>query len=365
MAKESTAVIELDQPGSPDSAGTTRVPAIDRRDPPKPPVEIETAADPQRGERQILRRSARPRRSVEEDTEASRRALADSANRTAAAEKAAADARNETSLAVTTLVSERVTGAQRLLDNAKGAKISAQGKLRAAREGGDFEAEQAAIDEISRANYDIGESEKALARAKIDHENLAKPVLPAPGGTGEPKPSPISQRWIENHPLINTDKEYRAIAAAGDSLAVSEGHQRGSQSYVDFVDRYLEDEFGVGHGVPETHEWRGRRDAEVTSAHGAPRGGGGSRFASEDDRTIGGARQVETPFGRLGYRVGADGRPIITFPNASVRADFEEGARACNMSLAEYARDQVSIAQEIASGRNAGLFREEETAVMR
>lgn len=353
------------------SDGTTRVPAADRREPPKPAIEIEDAATP-RG-RTIIRSRPRDRRADAGDLVNDARRITEDGARAAneraqVATRDAQTARAETGRAVELLVSERVSGAKGRLEAAKSAKTSATSQLRTAREAGDFEAEQKAIEDITQSTYNINRATEELASAESERERI-KTAKPAPGADdGAGKPSPAAQAWIDSHPLINAQTpegdEYFAAASAADALAVRRGHVRGSQAYVDFVDQTLEDQFGENHGEIEP---RGRSSRDrANSQFGAPRGGGGSRGASGDDGThLGGANVVVTPLGRIGYRQGADGKPIITFPNAETRADFQAGADACSMSLGEYALDQVKIAEETASGRNAGLFVEDDTVVMR
>lgn len=335
-------------------------------------VTDDTPAAGGRGERQP---------SAEDAVAAARKATEDANRRASDAEagRVAAEnrARNVEAQARRGGLAERQQAVKSKLEAAKGARDAAKSALRAARTNDDFDAEAEALDALSRAASDEGrytaELEQIESATRVGGDGRA-----APGGgggrqqggeydAGADDTPPAERAWVQAHPLFASDPKYRAAVIAAATEAINLGTMRGSQAYIDHIERTMTDRFGDGHGVHETH---GRSDGGGRRANGngqhqddtgsrrrsmaMPRSGadGGSVDGSHSP----GQRTVNTPFGPITVERGPEGKPQLRM-SREVRQQLEEGASmmkhvdGTDWSLAEYAQEQVAIAEE---GRQSG-----------
>jgi hypothetical protein len=310
------------------------------------------AVDPLKAAVEDARKKAED--SAQAKVDAARREAADATARAEKAERTAA-------AAVTTQVGDREQAIINHIAASTAEKNSAIAELRAATEKGDLDAQMAAQEKLAEA---VAELKQANA-AKTHFETVVKPQLAADPNsrastTQEPgaqqRYAPEAQRWIDAHPQFNTDDDYKADALAAHQLALDKGIQANTPAYFDFLNARMEKLYGADHGHDGT-----RREATVTTDTNLtrqPRQSRTSTAAPRGDRDDPGGRSGNVGAGRVGTvrtnlgpvevtQVGADGKPLqIAFRDPMVRAEFEKGASACNMSLPEYTLSQIEIAQQ-------------------
>ena len=356
---------------------THRVPRRGRSEERRDGGEAEVTTDG--GEGGQRRRGPDPETAVAEAHEALEAAHAETADerrKRENAERVAANAQRQAGDAIAARFAERETAISNGLEAAKTAKTSAQTSLRAAREAGDIEAETQAIEQLSRANYNIEkytdqktQLDGIKERATREAENAAKNG----GGDGRRGPTPEAQAWINRNPRYNRDVRYRRDAVDLHQMAIDTGHAEGSGSYIKFIDDGLEEIYGKEHGTLEAMrrkpgeerqagrgggDDREQRDGRRSSSTAAPRGGGG---AGGDGGP--GAREVKTLLGTV--KVSGSGKNMRIIIPQELGDTFKEGAKLTRMTVADYALEQVRIADERAGGRNAGLVEDDDGVTYR
>lgn len=269
--------------------------------------------------------------------QASQQQTADARRQAREAQQIAQRASAQAQEATTARVSDREVAVTSVLDGAKAEVTAAKAAYRAAREAGDVDAEIAAQELLASATMRAG-----AATAELDRIKAAPKPQPQAQPNQQGGPSPEAQAWLDAHPAYNTDRKYKAIANEAHNEALRAGHRDGSQSYVDFIDGVMTEEFGDGHGQvgdQQVQQPRGGRQqqqsARANGGDGLPpsRGGGGSQ---------GGYKTLDTPLGAVQFRQGRDGKiESIKFASASTADNFREGAETSFRRLYETNPDQA------------------------
>lgn len=170
-----------------------------------------------------------------------------------AAERQVAEARAQAATAARTQQTDRQTVITQGIQAAKAEKTAAMAAYRAAREAADFDAETAAMDLMTSASQRIELGERELTWIKDQPQQA--PAQQEQGG-----PSEAARRWIADHPLYNVDDDYKDMALMAHNKALRAGHPDGSQTYINYIDNWLTNKLGDGHGQighqPESRENR-------------------------------------------------------------------------------------------------------------
>jgi hypothetical protein len=272
------------------------------------------------------------------------------------------------------VVDERVASVDSQLESAKAAKDSAKARLRAAREASNYEEEEAALEALTEAQASIQNLSRDKAYLASEQK---RPERQQPQRTDDVPDS--EKQWVQSHPLFQTDHAYKAkvIGAVNEALAL--GMARGSPAYINHVNAEMAKLYGPGHGVAETH---GRKANGGRTEQGSEREPTRQRLsqamprdAATSDEFSGGSngrRYADTPYGRVEMTTGSDGKPMIKMPTR-VKEEWSEAASwsgkkpdgSPKMSLAEYAMEQIAIAEEQRAGLSGGLSFDDERQVMR
>lgn len=359
-----------------DSGETSRKP-LNLPDRPDPEIIIESATE---------RRGAK--RSDEEDAVAAAQRAAEEANaRTAAAnaERDAALAERDAAQARAgnTVVSERLQSITAQIDNLKAAIDGAKGRKRAARDAGNFEEEEAADEQRLEAATKLAllERDKQAAEADIERRKASggQRQPGGEGGTRQPQISALEKQWLQDHPLFESDPAYQADVIGASQTAQSLGYMRGSPAFIKFVNERLTKLHGEGHGVASTHgkpqgRSRGGRSDQFNVerrplSEAMPR----SAETTDDFSAGGGVRYVDTDLGRVEMTTGPAGKPMIRFPNQRLKDMWADAAGwsgthrdgTPKMTLADYAMEQIKIAEEQRQGLSGGITYDDERQVMR
>jgi hypothetical protein len=230
------------------------------------------------------------------------------------------------------------------IEAAKAEQTSARLAYRHAREAGDIEAEVTATEALSNASL-------RLQQATAEHEWLKNQPKQQPTPSG---PSAAAQRWLDEHPAYHSDRKYRGTAQTAHTEALQAGKAEGSQEYVDFIDRIMTEEYGEGHGQPDSGE---RRTMPEQKPQRQPARGDAAPPSRHTGGSSGGWKTVDTGMGQIQYQDRPDGSRGIRFTKVDQKDDFEEGARISRMSLADYANDHIAHALEIAGGARGDIIR--------
>lgn len=261
--------------------------------------------------------------------QASQQQTADARRQAREAQQQAQRASQQAHEATTARVSDREVAVTSVLDGAKAEVMHAKSAYRAAREAGDVDAEIAAQELLANATMRAGAATAELDRIKAAPKQQPQ-AQPQQGG-----PSPEAQAWLDAHPAYNTDRKYKAIANEAHNEALKAGHRDGSQSYVDYIDGVMTEEYGEGHGqvgdqqVQQQPRARQQQSARANGGDGLPpsRGGGGGQ---------GGYKTLSTPLGNVQYRQDRTGKiDNIRFPDNNTYENFVEGAQTSFRQLHE------------------------------
>lgn len=208
---------------------------------------------------------------------------------------------------------DRKTVLGEAIAGAKSEAEAAASAYRSAREAGDFDAEATALRRMNAADFRLNQATAELEMAK---DQPAPAPQPQPGPQAW-KPSAAAQRWMDEHPRLNTDPKYQQDALALDRKALEAGCASGSDAYVDYIERGMTRLYGQGHGQVGGQQRMSNERGDGGSVSPAPSGGGDRR---------GGARLVRYPLGDMQVREKADGGTSITF-EASYGKSADEIAR--------------------------------------
>jgi hypothetical protein len=332
-------------------------------------AEIVTDESPAAGGRAAQQPSA-------EDAVAAARKATEDANRRASEADARAQSERNARIAAETAarrgsLTERHQAVKSRLEAAQGARDTALASLRAARTNDDFEAEAQAIAALSSAASDEGRYKAELEYIESATRGGGDGRAAGAGSEGGRQQAggydpgaddtpPAEAAWVRGHPLFLSDPRYRAAVVAAANEAIGLGMMRGSPSYLDHIDSLMTDRFGEGHGVTETHgtNGSGRAGGNGQDSASGRRSMAMPRSGADGGNTEGaaGSRVVKTPFGPITVERGPEGKPRLRIP-PSVKQQLEDGASMMQhadgtpWSLAEYAMEQVEIAEE---GRQRG-----------
>lgn len=257
-----------------------------------------------------------------------------------AAQRQAEDLRRQLQETQASRVEDRAAALKAELDAAKTARDAASAAYRAAREAGDLDGEQAAIELLTAANVNIRQGEADLARHGAAPRADGGATAPTPQQPPAQKFTPETQAWIDAHPQFLTDPAFRAACAGADQLARARGLQVDTPEYFRYVERTI------------ARELNGERDTRQENR--MDRGNSGAP-PSRGSGNGPGTRIVQTDIGHMRVTPGPNGKLSIAFPDARERADFEEAARICGMKLTDYCLEQVKIDEDRRRGRPTGL----------
>ena len=300
----------------------------------EPAVEIEGGGGG--GPEDALADTARQLRESNEQLAAQRR-------RTEEAERARREAEAQRDQAAGGRAQDRQTAVAAALESAKADGEAAALALRTAREAGDFDAEVQAQRRLNAADYRFNQAGAELEFLK----NQPKPPPGAkPGG-----PSPAAQKWLDDHPRYHEDQRYRRFANGLHNEALQNGLADGSQSYVDYIERGMVEEFGQAHGrtppadggyQPERNERMSERRGDgVPPARGA-NGAGGNAGWQKVSTPLGEVMMMKTATGGRRYRMGDDVKENMR-EGAQLNRTYEKDP---DQALASYVDDQVTMALE-------------------
>lgn len=192
-------------------------------------------------------------------------------------------------------------------------------------------------------------SDLAMATARLERASGELAMLKAGAKRQQDQPrqqdsvSRASQDWINSHPEFSRHRD--ALVLKHQEL-VNDGVQVDSPRYF----RELDTEYGRLTEGGQRQQNGGRQVADRQQFDGAPPSRGGSGEGGQ-------GHKVRTLLGDVYVRQVGEQR-FIQIPQ-HIRADFDEGAKVVGMSVAEYADEQVKIAQERAAGGSGGLIQSE------
>lgn len=208
----------------------------------------------------------------------------------------------------------------------------ARASYRTAREAGDLDAEQKAIEE------------SGAARARLERLNEQKTAIERapqqqPQRQAAPEPGPAAKQWLADHPKHATDPVYRAALQVVHDAAVAGGLTVESPQYFDFAERELSTRFGPNHGKDAPVGDQGnrgngsstRRPAASGTAPGPSRGGSSPQRGTADVNSI--AAKLGVPPDEIVAHA------IATYP----RLAAEKGD---NEAVARYVKAQEAILSE-------------------
>ena len=271
------------------------------------------------------------------------------------------------------------------VEASKARRQAAIAKARAARDAGDTDAEFEAQADLAQAGSELAMAEErkrsfeAWKRGQgAGQQQTRQADTEQTGGDG---PTAEAQKWLGDHPLYfaQTDegREYQAEAMAAHSAAIAQRIPEGSQAYVDFIDRRLENVYGKGHGqlrrttmnqIKDNGATRQTRQPRATST-GAPSSrdngnlsmGSGSfeyqhpsgarlRMVEYTDNTSGETRE------RLEGTLPAEWRQAARVAGFRGGKERPEGGRFKDDREAEiaYALEQMRIQREASEGGTVG-----------
>lgn len=292
------------------------------------------------------------------------REVAESRRLAREAQQREAAALAEVTRARETQVVDRQAVVAQAIETAKAEQLTARAAIRSAQETGDPEALSDAIEQLSGASTRFNQASGELAWLKT------QPKPPPP--TRQHQPSASAQKWLDEHPRYNTDEAYRSTAEGAHASALRANKTEGSDAYIQYIEQIMTKVYGEGHGQsddgmapPDQGEQRpmnGPQQRRLAPTGVPPSRGGGNGSG-------GGWKTVATELGDLLVQDRPDGTMGVRFPNAKVQSDFHEGAmldkrashgpEGFNQALAEYVKEHVAIAREIAAGGNGDLVRGE------
>lgn len=255
-----------------------------------------------------------------------------------------------------------ITAEQQRVENARSAR-------RAAREAGDFDAEQKAEDILHDASFNL---RVASGNKTAFEQRYGKP------GDGVPRqqqqtetrqgngPTTEAQRWIDTHPRFNSDPEYKADALASHQLAMDNGRAEGSQAYIDFIDQRMARLYGANHGRGDNTTARGAQPRSRSDAStAAPRSGAGGNDLSTGDGKMRFThaqgtlelRQIPDAKSPTGFKETVVGKIPAAWVEYAGIAGFMKGktAQEKQEGLIKYAVEQMHIQREQREGSLKGL----------
>lgn len=209
---------------------------------------------------------------------------------------------------------------------------------RAAREAGDFDAEEQADEALAGARY-------RLSSAQVELAQMGTAPAAAPASDGRGAVSASTQQWIDAHADQWGNAPFRDAMVAYHGYLVARGVAPESHEYFQALDAEAARLGGSQPSQPEPRPMSQPRPP--ASSTGAPPSRGDGRGGAP-------TRTVTTPIGALKVSRTAGNQMHIEIPPHH-RADYEEAARINRMPLTKYVAELVEIADEQAGGNDAGL----------
>lgn len=241
----------------------------------------------------------------------------------------------------------RITSEEQQINNgllqAKTAETAARAAKLAAREAGNTTAEMDADDALTNAKVE----QRILAEKKTYFDASKDAAIANAKALAEPPKQTVDtsvrDRWFSEHPLYNSDPAYKQDTTDGHNLALARGHRNGSPEYYGFIDQHLKRLHGDQHGRSRDQTRRQQKqdtDMDYNSSHaaGPSRDSGGGEFS----HTVDGSTMQLTRDGK--------GVPQLS---GDIPPGWVQAAGWCNMDPVKYAIDQLVIAEEAKSGKNA------------
>ena len=174
-------------------------------------------------------------------------ALADMRARLSASEQARVAAEQRAAQAGGQAANAQTAALEQAIQATEAKRIQAKANYRAAREAGDIDAEQEASEAAAKASI-------RLDALKAEQERLknAPPRQAAPQQQQSVLPGAEAQRWLAEHPKVNTDRVYAAAVTQAHHQAVQSGIEVESPDYFRFCEAELRARFGPNHGKEES-----------------------------------------------------------------------------------------------------------------
>lgn len=230
--------------------------------------------------------------------------------------------------------------------------------LRAAFEAGDADGIASAQEQIASATYRKNQAQTNLAA-------LGQPGMqqaPAPMQDGGPAdnwvPGARARQWLDEHPQMETDPDYKDLAITLHNQALRRGYAAESDEYFNVINSGLAKMYsdgGAGRGTAPMNHNGGT--TQGSSAAPSNRGGGGA--------SSGAFKTARTGIGDLQYARRQDGGLRIMSPTGETLDNMREAAAlnypteyskdpnvAMKLVMAEYVR----IHEERESGGTGGLI---------
>lgn len=292
--------------------------------------------DEQGGEDQELTPEQQADEHKRQITELQRKADAETARATAAEQKLQTatvkvdEAQRGAFSAQEKAIDGQIDANRRIVDQAKTA-------MRAAREAGDFEAEEAALDQLTDAKAAL----QTYNNQKQYIEQL-KTQQPKP----EQQPSPdqyrgphgysrASEDWITQHPQFDSDPEFKtSVIQAAQAALATPGITADSYGFFKFLDDVVAKRYG-------------QNRQQDNPRRGGPRGSSVAVGQSRDGNS-----------GRQQQNGGANPAQIAQKLGVTVD-DLTQFAKIARMPLEKYVAEQALILEEESRGQNTGLYRGE------
>lgn len=254
------------------------------------------------------------------------KALADRANKAGSAAAAATTAR----------MGDREAAIANGMAAAKRTVEQATASYKAARAAGDLDGEMAALDVLGDAKLELKLFEGQKAAFDAEKPNLekqakamAEPVTSTPGQSDQAK------KWIDDHPLFQTDAKYKADALMAHREAMALNIATNSDAYPAFLNTHLARLYGADHGKTAAED---RRDDDRREHREMNRASTGAPPGREQD-----GRSVRHAGGNLRVVRDREGNEGVS---GDIPAEWVEAAKWCNMDVEEYALEQLKITAE-------------------
>lgn len=263
------------------------------------------------------------------------------------AEQQAAQARQAAHQANAGRTHDRTAAVAAAVEAAKSEADLAEQAYVAATEAGDAAAQAKALRAMNSADFRLNQASGELETLKAAPQPTERPAQQ--GG-----PGPAAQAWINRNPRFNSDPAFKQAAIAAHAEALTDGILAESPAYFRHIEGKLAEQFGQNQDGQQERQQQmqePRTPQRRDQFNGAPPSRGSGEGASR-------ANTVQTLLGPVTVNRRADGKIGIQIPQ-NLRENFEEGAKITGMTLAEYAYEQVQVAEERKAGGNGGMIESE------
>lgn len=225
----------------------------------------------------------------------------------------------------------------------------AKASMRAARDAGDFDAEEKAMDSLTDAKVAIS----TLNNQKAYLETVKKQAPPPQSQQSQQSQpqqevyrgrhgfSKASEEWIDKHPEFDSDPFYKTMVISAAQAAVQDGCVADSPQFFRFIETTVSKAFPA---QPPQQQQQQQRPRPPASSVGAPQSRTGANAGASQQQT----QQVNAAAVAKALNVTVD--------------DLQQFAKINKMPLDKYLAEQVAILEEERRGQNTGLYRGETTA---